>query len=151
MRYEFEHTDNAWYRKHFDLLNEAYGEVGDGVSMSPDVDDYRMRATDLTSFNVVAYTDAGEDVGVLMVAIARAQHSDIYDAANDLIYVKPAYRNSGIGARLFKIAEETAAARGVSRFFWFVQPNTPLDVALAKRKKTHPLFERVYCRYLDDE
>lgn len=150
MRYEFEELDRAWYAKHLDLLKGAYSEVGDGVEMSPDVDGYRLLARDLTSFTVVAYTDEGEDVGVLMVAITRARHSDIYDATNDLIYVKPEHRCSGIGARLFKIAEETAAARGASRFFWFVQPGSPLDVALARRKRTHPLFERVYCRFLDE-
>lgn len=150
MRYEFESIDRAWYDKHFDLLSEAYAEVGDGDGMSPDIDDYRLRAMDLTSFVVVVYTDAGEAVGILMVAISRGSHSDLYDATNDLIYVKPAYRNLGIGARLFKLAEETAAERGATRFLWAVPPTSPLDAALARRKKTHPLFERVYCRYLDE-
>lgn len=150
MRYEFESIDRPWYLKHHELLEEAYAEVGDGEAMSPSFDTYRLEAMDLTSFTVLAYTDEGEAAGLLMVSINRSKHSDFYVATNDLIYVKPAYRDAGVGARLFKLAEETAAERGADWFYWAVPPDSPLDRALARRRKTHPIFERVYRRRLDE-
>lgn len=146
MRYEAESISLEWYRRVEPLLKAAYAEVGDGEAMAPSEDMYQAMATDLTSFVLTAYTDEGEPVGIAMIPINRSPHSDIYVATNDLIYVKPEYRNCGIGACLFKMAEAEAEERGADRFYWAIPPGSPLDKALARRRQKYQLFEVVYRR-----
>lgn len=150
MRYELEYIDKEWYEKNHDLLAEAFAEVGDGRSLDPSFETYRAMMNDFTSFVAMAYTDEGDAVGVLMVAISRARHANFYVATNDLIYLRPQYRNTGAGAHLFKMAEDIARERGADVFYWAMPVGTPLDKALARRKKLYPIFEHVYRRRLDE-
>lgn len=103
------------------------------------------RLTNDDAFGIIAY-DGDEVAGYVSVFLSIGQHTSLILAYNDAIYVRPEYRRTGLGGRLFYMAEEEARRRGAKHFQWACDFGSPLHYALAKRK--HGTVQVVYEREL---
>ena len=145
MRYEFvtlKHGADLCGSFFKDAFKEA-GVPGRTFSLCEEIYD----ALDASlSFGIVA-CDGDQIAGFCSVFVYPAAHYRALVAANDVIYVKPSYRNTLLAGRLMAMAECEAKQRGATLFQWAASDASPLDLALSKRS-SYRLSQKVYFKEL---
>jgi len=98
-------------------LRKHYEEVflyKEKIELNPDYDSYYKYEEEGLLNTVIARED-GKLVGYFLSFIFKNPHyKDHYYAANDIIYVDPLIRNTGIAYKMIEFAEKELKAKGVS-------------------------------------
>jgi GNAT superfamily N-acetyltransferase len=127
-----------------DLLRANWAETGYGPAFDPDVGAYQ-RLHDAGLLFAVAAFEGATVIGYCTVVVTPYLHNPaITMAANDALFVDPAYRGGTVTARIMRAVENEARARGASEMMWHCRAGTdfaqtltrhgytPLDVVVSK-------------------
>ena len=102
------------YLEATDLVRKHWQEVApyrDLCVLNPDLPTYRAMVSKLC---VITARVSGVLVGYIMFVVAPHLHyRDVLMATDDLHFLDPAYRKTGIGLRMFVFAEQVMRDRGV--------------------------------------
>lgn len=131
------------------LLVEHWKEVAlnqDTIALNPDWDAY----LDLEEKGLLKVFTAREE-GILVgyfVAICRnhIHYKDHLFAYNDVVYLKPEYRSTGVGPSLITFAENCLKDDGVSVLVVNTKRHKPFDSLLDRLGFTH--IENIYSKLL---
>jgi len=112
------------------LLVEHYKEIAayqDKIELAPDWERYKT-LEESGILKIVTVRDLGELIGYYVFLLIPNLHysKDLY-AVNDIVLIKPEYRNSKIGVGLFNYVECWAKALGVSVMTMHMKTALPFD------------------------
>lgn len=94
---------------------EEVGRPEIGYSLEPDWDLYRL-LEDSGSLKVFTVRSEGNLIGYFTVVISPSLHSKgNFVVSNDAIFLRPDYRNSSVGIKLFKFVEDCIKEDGFSQ------------------------------------
>lgn len=121
-----------WIPQIGDLLAANWAETGFDFPFAPDVAAYQ-RLYDAGLVFAVAALDGDSVVGYCTVVITPHPHNPTHIvAANDALFVAPAYRNGLTAGRLLKTVEAEAKRRGAARMLWHCRAGTDLADMLVR-------------------
>ena len=112
------------------LLREHYKEVAmykDKVQLAPDWERYEM-LDKADILKIVTVRDGKQLVGYYICFVMPNPHysNDMY-AVNDIVLIKPEYRNAKVGVGLFQYAEKWMRSLGVSVMTVHMKTFLPFD------------------------
>lgn len=111
------------------LIKSHWSEVdirGRSCEMSPDWDMYAsMEIQDIS--HLITVRDDDKLVGYLNMLVSKSPHTQIKQAAVDLLYVLPEYRGSGVVDDLIVYSEEFAKTLGCQFFTLSLIKSHPHD------------------------
>jgi len=112
------------------MLVEHYHEIAmykDKISLVPDWDRY-YTLEDSGILKVATVRDSGILVGYYIIMVVPNLHysEDLY-AVNDIVLIKPEYRNAKIGVGLFSFVENWMRDLGVSVMTMHMKTSQPFD------------------------
>ena len=121
--------------ENLELGREHYEEIAlnkDVMVFNPDVTRFQSIEDQGFLLSVGAYY-GGTLVGYTINIIgAHLHYADLICAFNDMLYVHPSYRNSGVGVALIQETKRLAKERGVQFMTWHAKEDTPLAALLPK-------------------
>lgn len=122
-----------WMPRIRPMLEANWAETGFDFPFDPDIEAYGQMYEAGLVFAVRAGFE-GETVGYCTVLVTGHGHNPaVKFAANDGLYVSPAFRNGITAGRLIVKAEQEAKARGAQWFSWHCRAGTSLDEVLKAR------------------
>lgn len=112
------------------LLVSHYKEIAmyqDKIELSPDWQKYQT-LEDAGVLKIACVRDEGELVGYYICFVLPNPHysNDLY-AMNDIVLIKPQYRNAQVGLKLFQFVEEWMKEEGVSVMTVHMKTSLPFD------------------------
>ncbi len=133
------------------LLENHWQEIAldkDKIALNPDYAQYEnMYKAGVLKVFTARLDD--ELVGYFVVMLHKSPHySDHILALNDIIYLKPEYRKTGVGKRLISFAEQILHQEGVSVLYINTKVHQPFDLLMESLNYT--LAERVYSKYIGE-
>lgn len=133
------------------LLYEHWKEIAmykDKVDLAPDWARYRG-LEESGALHVVTVRDDGVLVGYYVTLIVQGLHyrNTLY-GMNDIVIIKPEYRNAGVGKKLFETVEAMLKEKGVQVMTMHMKTYAPFDeLCLALN---YDYAERLYTKYIGD-
>lgn len=125
-----------WIPQIRDLLEANWAETGFGFPFDPDVAAYDRLYAVGAVFGVLARS-GDKVIGYCSVVVTRHPHNrNVVVAANDALFVDPAWRKGMATYRIMRAAEAEAKERGAVRFSWHCRYGTPLAETLVKHGYT---------------
>lgn len=118
------------------LLIEHYREIAENTDVIPLDPDWEQYAALYTAglLKIYAAEVANEIVGYSVWFVKPHIHyrSTIY-AMNDLLYLSPKYRNTGLGLRLIAFSEAELAKLNVTKIMWHIKTRHDWSNILLRR------------------
>lgn len=115
-----------------ELIAANWAETGFDFPFAPDEAAYAQLARMGMMFAVAAF-DGDAIIGYCTVMVSPHMHNPaVVVAANDALFVAPAYRGGTAAARIIRAAEAEAAQRGAGRFLWHCRAGTTLAQVLTR-------------------
>ena len=112
------------------LIQSNWAETGFDFPFEPDVEAYGRLWDAGYAFAVAAFV-GDEVVGYAVITVVPHPHNPaVIVAANDALFVAPAYRNGITSGRLILAAEAEAKRRGARKIVWHARAGTPLATML---------------------
>ena len=112
------------------LIQSNWAETGFDFPFDPDVEAYGRLWDAGYAFAVAAFV-GDEVVGYAVITVVPHPHNPaVIVAANDALFVAPAYRNGITSGRLILAAEAEAKRRGARKIVWHARAGTPLATML---------------------
>ena len=112
------------------LIQSNWAETGFDFPFDPDVEAYGRLWDAGYAFAVAAFV-GDEVVGYAVITVVPHPHNPaVIVAANDALFVAPAYRNGITSGRLILAAEAEAKRRGARKIIWHARAGTPLATML---------------------
>ena len=112
------------------LIQANWAETGFDFPFDPDVEAYGRLWDAGYAFAVAAFV-GDEVVGYAVITVVPHPHNPaVIVAANDALFVAPAYRNGITSGRLILAAEAEAKRRGARKIVWHARAGTPLATML---------------------
>ena len=112
------------------ILKKHYKEVylyADKIDLNPDYDSYYL-CEKAGLLDTVIAREEGRIVGYFLSFIFKNPHyKDHYFAVNDIIYVEPTLRKTGVALDMVKFAEERLREKGVSVMTISMKANMPFE------------------------
>ncbi len=133
-----------------ELTKDHYQEIAQDQEDIPlDPDWLRYVALERAErFCLVTVREDGKLVGYSAFFVhSHIHYSSTKFGINDVIYLAPRLRKTGVGAELLFKSEEALRARGVKKVFWHVKPNV-VDFGPALRKLGYNDEEVVWAKVL---
>ena len=119
-----------WIDKIRPLIQANWAETGFDFPFDPDVEAYGRLWDAGYAFAVAAFV-GDEVVGYAVITVVPHPHNPaVIVAANDALFVAPAYRNGITSGRLILAAEAEAKRRGARKIVWHARAGTPLATML---------------------
>lgn len=133
------------------LLYQHWQEIAmykDKIDLEPDWERYAEldRAGKL---HIVTVRDDGELIGYYITLITKGLHykNTVY-GMNDILLLKPEYRNAGVGKNLFQFAEDLLRQEGVTVMTIHMKAYQPFDALCEKLGFDYA--ERLYTKYIGE-
>ena len=131
------------------LLVKHWEEIAlhrDKIELSPNYERY-YEAEALGLIHIVTARNEGRLVGYFISFIAPHMHYQEHSfAVNDILFIAPEYRGSGVGADMFSYAEAELKALGVSVVMIAMKTHSPFDELC--KGLGYSNVERVYSKYI---
>jgi len=133
------------------LLYQHWQEIAmykDKIDLEPDWARYDELA-ESGKLHIVTVRDDGELVGYYVTVITKGLHykNTVY-GINDILLLKPEYRNLGVGKNLFKFAEDLLRMEGVTVMTVHMKSYQPFDALCENLGFDYA--ERLYTKYIGD-
>lgn len=133
------------------LLYEHWEEIAmykDKVELAPDWVRYQAMA-DAGNLHIVTVRDNGILVGYFITLIVKGLHYKYTTyGMNDIVLIKPEYRNSGVGKKLFETVEASLKEKGVNVMTIHMKTYAPFDSLCESLGFDYA--ERLYTKYIGD-
>ena len=114
-----------------ELMAANWAETGFDFPFNPSAEQYQTLVDAKLMFALAAF-DESRMVGYCTMLVTPTMHNPaIIIAANDALFVDPAYRGV-IGGRMIRVAEAEARSRGACRVLWHTRSGTKLHESMAK-------------------
>lgn len=150
--YATESLSDALWTEIQPLLLEHYHEIAHyrDIPLSPSREMYQ-RCFDNGGLRIFTARADGKLIGYLAVFVSVNMHyQTILSAAQDVLYVDPAYRGSRVGVRMIRHAHERLADEGVTILFQHVKAKEGLNVGpLLTRYLGYELVDQIFAVRLD--
>jgi GNAT superfamily N-acetyltransferase len=131
------------------ILELHYQEVAmykDKIPLDPDYSKYFMLEEEGV-FHTVTVRDNGKLIGYFLSLIAPSIHySQTVYAVNDILYVHPDYRASGVGQKMFSFAEKKLKEKGADVISIHMKTALPFDSLC--EGMGYDYAERNYTKYI---
>lgn len=112
------------------ILDEHYEEIAmyrDKIKLVPDWSRY-YALEDNDILKIATVRDSGELVGYyIIMVVPNIHYSDDLYAVNDIVLIKPEYRNAKVGIGLFSFVEVWMKELGVSVMTMHMKTSQPFD------------------------
>lgn len=133
------------------ILRLHYEEIAmykDKIPLDPDYSKYFLLEEE-GIFHAVTVRDEGKLIGYFLSLVTPSIHySQTVYAVNDILYVHPNYRLSGVGQEMFRFAEEKLKEKGADVIAIHMKTALPFD-SLCKGMG-YDYAERNYTKYIGD-
>lgn len=148
--YQQEHYDDIKFEVQ-PLLFQHWQEIAmykDKIELEPDWSRYEDLANS-GKLHIVTVRDDGELIGYYISIISKGLHykNTVY-GINDILLLKPEYRNAGVGKGLFEYAEDLLKKEGVTVMTVHMKSYQPFDKLCEHLGFDYA--ERLYTKYIGD-